>query len=115
MGAINPVHVMFVAVIALLVLGPKRLPEVGRSLGRSLHEFKHGLHTQVESEPAELNAGRRAASIETQDHTEAGATAAAGADAPARADGGSADAQSWAAESAAQENVSPNLPQARQI
>ena len=31
---IQPTHLIFVLVVALLVLGPKRLPEVGRSLGR---------------------------------------------------------------------------------
>ncbi len=33
-------EIMVVFVVALLVLGPKRLPEVGRSLGRGLREFK---------------------------------------------------------------------------
>jgi sec-independent protein translocase protein TatA len=36
-------ELVIVLVIALLVLGPKRLPEVGRSLGRSMHEFKRSI------------------------------------------------------------------------
>jgi sec-independent protein translocase protein TatA len=32
-----------VLVIALIVLGPKRLPEVGRSVGRGMREFKDSL------------------------------------------------------------------------
>lgn len=99
MGAINPVHLMFVAVVALLVLGPKRLPEVGRSLGRSLHEFKHGLQTHVEPEPVQLDAGRPAMSTDTQNLTPTKAPAGASAPAPARAEVGSADAQSSAAHS----------------
>jgi sec-independent protein translocase protein TatA len=33
-------EMLVIAVIALLVLGPKRLPEAGRSLGSGLREFK---------------------------------------------------------------------------
>jgi len=40
---LQPTHLLFVLVIALLVLGPKRLPEVGRALGRGLRDFRHAL------------------------------------------------------------------------
>jgi sec-independent protein translocase protein TatA len=40
---LQPTHLLFVLVIALLVLGPKRLPEVGRSLGKGLRDFKSAL------------------------------------------------------------------------
>ena len=40
---LQPTHLLFVLVIALLVLGPKRLPEVGRSLGRGLRDFRHAM------------------------------------------------------------------------
>ncbi len=40
---LQPTHLLFILVIALLVLGPKRLPEVGRSLGRGLRDFKVAL------------------------------------------------------------------------
>lgn len=40
---LQPSHLLFVLVIALLVLGPKRLPEVGRSLGRGLRDFRSAL------------------------------------------------------------------------
>ncbi len=36
-------EIAVVLVIALLVFGPKRLPELGRSLGRGLNEFRDGL------------------------------------------------------------------------
>ena len=41
---LQPTHLLFVLVIALLVLGPKRLPEVGRSLGRGLRDFRNALN-----------------------------------------------------------------------
>lgn len=40
---LQPTHLLFVLVIALLVLGPKRLPEVGRSLGRGIRDFRGAL------------------------------------------------------------------------
>jgi sec-independent protein translocase protein TatA len=40
---LQPTHLLFVLVVALLVLGPKRLPEVGRSLGRGLRDFRHAM------------------------------------------------------------------------
>ncbi len=40
---LQPTHLLFVLVVALLVLGPKRLPEVGRSLGRGLRDFRSAI------------------------------------------------------------------------
>jgi sec-independent protein translocase protein TatA len=40
MGIDSPVHLLFVGVIALLVLGPKKLPEVARALGKGVREFR---------------------------------------------------------------------------
>lgn len=50
---IQPTHLIFILVVALLVLGPKRLPEVGRQLGRGMRDFRHGLQG-VESEARSL-------------------------------------------------------------
>ena len=43
MPNIGPTELIIVLVIALIVLGPKRLPDAGRSLGRGLREFKDSL------------------------------------------------------------------------
>lgn len=43
MPSIGPLELAIVLVIALIVLGPKKLPEVGRSVGRGMREFKDSL------------------------------------------------------------------------
>jgi len=40
---IGPMELILVLVIALIVIGPKKLPEVGRSLGKGMREFKDSL------------------------------------------------------------------------
>lgn len=39
-GQIGPMEIIVVLVIALVVLGPKKLPEAGKSLGKGIREFK---------------------------------------------------------------------------
>jgi sec-independent protein translocase protein TatA len=43
MGLDNPTHIAFIVVILLLVFGAKRLPEIGRSLGSGMREFKDSI------------------------------------------------------------------------
>ncbi len=40
MGALTPTHLILILVIALVIIGPGRLPEVGAALGKSIKEFK---------------------------------------------------------------------------
>jgi sec-independent protein translocase protein TatA len=40
---LQPTHLLFILAIALLVLGPKRLPEVGRALGRGIRDFRQAM------------------------------------------------------------------------
>ena len=43
MPQIGPMELVIVLVIALLILGPKRLPAAGRSLGSGIREFKDSI------------------------------------------------------------------------
>jgi len=54
MGFINPLHIAFVAVVALLVLGPKRFPEVARSVGKGYHELREQLSAVTQQAHTDL-------------------------------------------------------------
>jgi sec-independent protein translocase protein TatA len=54
MGIENPVHLLFIAVVALVVLGPKRLPGLARALGHGIREFREAIgQGESEEEPQE--------------------------------------------------------------
>ena len=42
-GAFSPFHWLVVLAIALLVFGPKRVPEIGKSLGEAIRGFREGI------------------------------------------------------------------------
>ena len=56
MGLDNPLHIAFIVVILLLVFGAKRLPEIGRSLGSGMREFKDSITGHSASEQPALKA-----------------------------------------------------------
>lgn len=45
LSAPSPLELMVILVIALIVLGPSRLPEAARSVGKGMREFKESLTT----------------------------------------------------------------------
>jgi len=51
MPNIGPMEVAIVLIIVLLIFGPKKLPELGRSVGSGLKEFQSGLRNHSESKP----------------------------------------------------------------
>jgi sec-independent protein translocase protein TatA len=53
MGWTQPSHIVIILVIALLLFGGKRLPEIGRSLGHGMREFKDAVTGNSTPEPAE--------------------------------------------------------------
>ena len=67
--SVGPMELILVLAIALIVLGPKRLPEAGKALGKGLREFKdsvsgigsHDDDDEEEGEPSTLPADRTAA------------------------------------------------------
>jgi len=53
MPNIGPLELAIVLVIALVIFGPKRLPELGRSMGRGLREFKSSVTGDDDKDDAE--------------------------------------------------------------
>jgi TatA/E family protein of Tat protein translocase len=53
-GLENPIHLLFIALVALLVLGPKRLPELARTLGNGVREFREAISGEAAQSRAEV-------------------------------------------------------------
>ena len=66
-GFIGPTEIIVLLVVALLVFGPKRLPEMGRSIGKGMREFKNSVSGKDDDDdaPVELTAGREPVSPES--------------------------------------------------
>jgi sec-independent protein translocase protein TatA len=68
MPGIGPMEIVVVLVIALLVLGPKKLPDMARSVGRGMREFK----TAVSMDPDEYDEREARRRAEDRDRVESG-------------------------------------------
>lgn len=53
MGIDNPVHLLFLGVIALIVLGPRRLPELAKSLGKGMRELREAMSEGAQGDRTE--------------------------------------------------------------
>lgn len=53
LGNIGPTTLILIIVIALLLFGPNKLPELGRAMGRTLREFKKGAKEVMEDDDRE--------------------------------------------------------------
>ena len=103
LGSLGTMELVVILVIALIVFGPRKLPELGRSLGKSLGEFKRAsndlrntleeeIHVEEQSRPAPVPAASAPAvpeddpnSFEEDIHVEPQAHPAPAASAPAAA------------------------------
>ena len=54
MPNIGPLEIAIVLIIALVILGPKKLPDMGRSMGRGMREFKDAITSSDDDKPARL-------------------------------------------------------------
>ena len=66
MGLDNPLHIAFLVVLLLLVFGASRLPEIGRSLGAGMREFKESVTGESKPQAPTLQAGEQPAQPQQQ-------------------------------------------------
>ncbi len=53
-GLFQPTHLLVIAGLALLILGPKKLPELGKGLGESIRGFKAAMQEKEEEPVAKV-------------------------------------------------------------
>jgi sec-independent protein translocase protein TatA len=75
MPNIGPMEIVIVLVLLLIVFGPKRLPELGRGMGRGMREFKAGVTGKPKRPVGEIAApkagpaaGAEASSVSVESH-----------------------------------------------
>lgn len=70
MGLIDPTHLLVIAIVVLLVIGPRRLPEVARALGRAAHEFREAMSEGPQRTGDDRSLARDASGAwDAQEHT----------------------------------------------
>ena len=69
MPNIGPLEIAIVLIVALIIMGPKKLPDMGRSLGKGMREFK-GAITGDSRDESDEKAPRLTAATEAELHAE---------------------------------------------
>jgi sec-independent protein translocase protein TatA len=54
MFGLQPTHLIIILVVALLIFGPSRLPEIGKALGKTIREFQSGVKETTSAFQSEL-------------------------------------------------------------
>lgn len=76
MPNIGPLELAIVAIIALVIFGPKRLPELGKSLGSGMREFKESISgDKDDDDPPEIENGVEEPPVEAEPTSVAAAKA----------------------------------------
>jgi len=65
-GLFQPTHLLLIFGIALLVLGPKKLPELGKGIGDGIRGFKSAMAAKEEEPGATPNSGANQTQPETK-------------------------------------------------
>ncbi len=54
-GLFQPMHLQVIALIAVVVFGPRRIPELGKGIGDGIREFKKSLNQLADDRTAEMS------------------------------------------------------------
>jgi sec-independent protein translocase protein TatA len=71
LGALSPWHIILIALVALLLFGPNKLPELGRGFGKMFREFKEATSGNGNAADEPVNAPKKEIQASTEQlHTE---------------------------------------------
>jgi len=62
----HPVEFLIILVVALLIFGPKKLPELGDAIGKSIKQFKKATNADEIEEPEETKHNKSLAELERE-------------------------------------------------
>ena len=99
---IQPIHIIIIIIVAFLIFGASRLPELGRSAGKAISEFRKGTKEATEGFKEEVSKGNGAPAAPTQASAPTNPVAPTGAVQPA-----------WPAGNFCIQCGAPNPPEAR--
>jgi len=63
---IQPLHILLIIIVALIIFGPSRLPDIGRLMGRSIAEFSKGTREMTTAMREEMDKGNESAHPSTR-------------------------------------------------
>jgi sec-independent protein translocase protein TatA len=72
MGQLGFPELLIIGIIAMLVFGPKKLPELGRGLGKAIHDFKSAMNEPPPEVKEELEPSSHAAKAGAENSPEIG-------------------------------------------
>lgn len=70
MGLLSPTHLIIILVIVLVIFGPSRLPQLGKSLGETMRSLREGMDGETDDGDTKSSAKKVAAAVDEEDEEE---------------------------------------------